>query len=288
MSQSWGGAWTQQKLVIIEKYLNAYMQIFKNNSRASYFKTIYIDAFAGCGKIYNELEDKNLFDEEFQEYSKGSVMKAIELENKFDKYIFIEKDSTLCDALEEEMRKYKISSEIIKGDANNIVSDICKNYDWKKYRAVLFLDPYGMQVQWKTIKAIAKTQAIDMWYLFPLGVGTMRLLKKDGDIEEGNRNKLNELFGDNEWEKQFYKVEKQLTLFGESEKYERVVDSDFVNSYLTGKLKKEFTGVVEKPKILYNSKNSPIYSLCFAAGNKKGAGTAINIAQDLITNMEKR
>ena len=39
--------------------------------------------------------------------------------------------------------------------------------DWSLHRAVLFLDPYGMQVEWATIEAVAKTKAIDLWLLFP-------------------------------------------------------------------------------------------------------------------------
>ncbi len=41
---------------------------------------------------------------------------------------------------------------------------------------MVFLDPYGMQVEWSTIEALAATKAIDLWYLFPLGVGVARLL----------------------------------------------------------------------------------------------------------------
>ncbi|GAI54351.1 unnamed protein product, partial [marine sediment metagenome] len=55
----------------------------------------------------------------------------------------------------------------------------CNNYKWQNNRAVLFLDPYGMQVNWETIKAIANTEAIDLWYLFPFGIGVNRLLQKD-------------------------------------------------------------------------------------------------------------
>ena len=40
--------------------------------------------------------------------------------------------------------------------------DLCHK-DWSSHRAVLFLDPYGMQVEWTTIEAIARTGAIDLW-----------------------------------------------------------------------------------------------------------------------------
>ncbi len=38
-----------------------------------------------------------------------------------------------------------------------------------------------MQVDWKTIEAVAATKAIDLWLLFPLGVGVNRLLTRSGD-----------------------------------------------------------------------------------------------------------
>jgi hypothetical protein len=32
---------------------------------------------------------------------------------------------------------------------------------WKDRRAVLFIDPFGIQLSWDTLVAIARTQAID-------------------------------------------------------------------------------------------------------------------------------
>jgi three-Cys-motif partner protein len=70
-----------------------------------------------------------------------------------------------------------IDIQIRPGDANVEIQELCKK-DWSSHRAVLFLDPYGMQVEWKTIEAIAATKAIDLWLLFPLGIGVNRLLTK--------------------------------------------------------------------------------------------------------------
>lgn len=44
-----GGDWTEQKLSALRQYLKAYRLIFTRNAKAQYFKTIYIDAFAGTG-----------------------------------------------------------------------------------------------------------------------------------------------------------------------------------------------------------------------------------------------
>jgi hypothetical protein len=47
-------------------------------------------------------------------------------------------------------------------------------------------------------------------------------------------------------------------------------------------LKLIFPGVAENPLLLHNSKNNPLYLLCFASGNEKGSKTAIKIAQDIL------
>ena len=48
------------------------------------------------------------------------------------------------------------------------------------------------------------------------------------------------------------------------------------------RLKTVFAQVAPNPLILTNSKEVPIYLLCFAAGNPKGAPTAVKIAKDIL------
>ena len=44
---TFGGSWTIEKLDILESYLDAYTTVLKNQP----FKLMYIDAFAGTGRI---------------------------------------------------------------------------------------------------------------------------------------------------------------------------------------------------------------------------------------------
>ena len=48
------------------------------------------------------------------------------------------------------------------------------------------------------------------------------------------------------------------------------------------RLQGTFAGVVDNPPALYNSTNVPLYLLCFAAGNPRGAKIAVKIAQDIL------
>lgn len=296
--QRFGGNWTEDKLNRISKYLPAYTTILKNYN----YKFAYIDAFAGTG--YRELRNTELKEEvqssffeveqEIQQFMDGSVRIALQTKPRFDKYVFIEKDSKKVTDLEQLKQEFPDKCKdikIVNDDANKYLIDLCKK-DWTSNRAVLFLDPFGMQIPWSTIEAIAKTQAIDLWYLFPLGIGVNRLLKRDANIPETWRNKLNDIFGTNDWFEAFYKpVEqqaRQLSLFDIEnalpKEVEKVANFESIGQYFVERLKTVFAGVAENPLLLCNSCNNPLYLLCFASGNPKGAKTAIKIAQHILKN----
>ena len=285
--QSFGGDWTEEKLNRVRKYLPAYTTILKEYN----FKYAYIDAFAGTG--YRTLKDTEeegqlllpeLIEQEPQQFMDGSARIALQVEPRFDKYIFIEKDKNKIPDLEQLKLEFSEKSQdiiIINDDANTYLQQLCiKN--WKANRAVLFLDPFGMQIPWGTIVSIARTEAIDLWYLFPLGIAVNRLLTKDGNIKESLRIRLNETFGTTDWFDNFYTETLQLNLFDNNSPRKKTADYESIGRYFVERLKTVFAGVAENPLILRNSRNSPLYLLCFASANPKGSKTAIKIAQHIL------
>ena len=58
-----------------------------------------------------------------------------------------------------------------------------------------------------------------------------------------------------------------------------------LRNYFNDRLKKIFAGVVEKPGVLRNSSNSPLYLMCFAVGNERGKSIALSIAEHLIKEL---
>ncbi|HXY60147.1 MAG TPA: three-Cys-motif partner protein TcmP, partial [Chthoniobacterales bacterium] len=183
-THKFGGDWTEQKLRILDEYLIAYCQIFNVNPKAQYFDTIYVDAFAGSGLIERQKtkSDRTALFTEFAEretiqFLKGSA--ALALQHSFKRYIFIEKSPKRVAELEKIREESPLKSQIFieKGDANTQLSTFIGSTDWKKCRAVVFLDPYGMQVNWNTIEELGRTEAVDLWLLFPLGQAVMRLLR---------------------------------------------------------------------------------------------------------------
>ena len=273
--QRFGGDWTEQKLECVSKYLHSYTQIMKDRD----FHFAYIDAFAGTG--YRELQYSE--DPELPRFLAGSARKALEVKPPFKEYVFIEEkeDSyTELKKLTEEFPNYNI--ECSKANANGYLTGFCQEREWRTNRALVFLDPYGMQVEWKTIKAIAETKAIDLWLLFPIGIGVNRLLKNDGEIAPSERRKLDLIFGETDWFDKFYQLARQSSLFGEGDEWEKRDDIlAEIEQYFLKRLESVFATVAKNPLPLRNSKNSLMYLLCFAAGNPK-APKALKIAQEIL------
>lgn len=286
--QTFGGDWTSEKLERVRKYLVAYAKIMNRQQ----FRFAYIDAFAGTGyRTVRQIEKPTVsifpevFESDSQHFLAGSARIALTVKPRFTKYIFIERETQHIAQLEElktEFPNLRDDIIIVNAEANSYLQDMCLNRRWTKNRAVLFLDPFGMQVTWETIAAIAKTKAIDLWILFPIGVAVNRLLKRNGQISTAWRRRLDAMFGSSGWYDVFYQTRKEIDLLGERTTTEKLATFDLIGEYFVKRLKTVFAGVAENPLPLMNSRNVPLYLLCFAAGNAKGATTAMKIAQDIL------
>lgn len=291
-NHQFGGKWTVEKLQLLREYLDVYMEIFTKNERASFYQTIYVDAFAGTGERSSASKDDEgilpfdiLDDEDAKDYGKGSAQIALDTNPPFDKYIFVENKPKHVKELEALAAKYEGLKERINikhGEANEFLVDWCRETDWKKNRAVVFLDPYGMQVEWKTIVAIAETKAIDLWLLFPLGLGVNRLLMRRGPPKGQWAERLTKFFGTDSWEDAFYTKDLQVQLFDIGSELMKTSSFDSIGKFFVDRLDGIFEKVSPKPLPLFNSRGHPMYLLCFAAGNPKGATTAVKIANHLL------
>jgi len=287
-----GGDWTTDKLERLRKYLCAYMTIFTRNPKAQYFTTNYVDAFAGTG--YRVVSAKRggkapasseAADPDAESFKKGSACIALEVEPSFDRFIFIERDVDRVKELEALRDRFPDKAkgvQVEQGEANAFLKRWCKETDWKKHRAVVFLDPYGMQVDWQTLEALARTQAIDLWLLFPLGVAVNRLLTKAGPPPKEWASALTRIFGTEDWEKVFYPKKQEQTLWGPEETQRKEATLEAVGRFMLDRLKTIFEAVAPNPLPLRNSTNTPIYLLCFAASNPRGAKTAVKIARHIL------
>jgi three-Cys-motif partner protein len=281
-------SWTQDKLERVRKYLVAYSTIMRTRN----YHYAYIDGFAGTG--YHELRqdddeaEASLFLEaeepEVEAFLDGSARIALQVEPRFGKYIFIEKSrkkTVELEKLREEFADRAADIVIEKAEANSYLQKMCRGKSWKDHRAVLFIDPFGMQLTWETVEAIGRTEAIDTWILFPVSA-VNRLLKRDGQIPAGWRRRLDTMFGEPDWFDVFFPKQK-AGLFGDDLVIRRkTADMALTGKYFNQRLASAFADVAPNPYTLRNSQGSPLFLLCFAAAKPKAAKTAIKIAQDIL------
>ena len=231
-----------------------------------------------------------LVSQEVANFRYGSARKALEVEPPFGKYVFIEKNANRYAELKKLKEKFLLKDgfsddmiECVNRDANEHLKDLCGK-NWHSHRALVFFDPYGMQVGWATIESIAQTQAIDLWILFPLGT-VNRLLKRNGEIRPSLRKRLDLFFGEPDWYDVFYQLAEQISFFDEEQWQKTGNIFTAIERYFVERLQGIFKGVATNPLPLRNSKNVPLYLLCFAAGNQRGAPVAVKIAQEILEGM---
>jgi len=285
-NHQFGGDWTEKKLTKVRKYLPAYTTALKNTP----FKLMYIDAFAGTGYRTSKNDASALRQllefPEFDDLAKGSARLALEVEPAFDRYVFIEKNRRKLARLREMAAEYPHLNDRVEfklADANKAICDLCGETNWTRWRAVVFLDPYGTQVDWSTVEAIARTNSIDLWYLFPSGMGLGRMLTKSGEIDPTWEARLNTLLGTTEWRDVFYETIDEPTLFDErGTSRHRTYDEDRAAKFILKRMRQIFAGVGRPALPLRNSKGTCMYHLVFACGNPRAKSLALRIAEHIL------
>ena len=92
------------------------------------------------------------------------------------------------------------------------------------------------------------------------------------------------MFGTDDWFEEFFKPKEVRTLFDIETGFEKIANLDSIANYFNQRLKSVFAGVANNPLKLYNSKNNPLYLLCFAIGNPnlKAQGLALRFANHIL------
>ncbi len=262
MAQEFGGIWTAKKLAVLEDYLQFYTTALKDQP----FILHYVDAFAGAGEHspagtadqHTLIPHENLI---------GSVETALALDHPFDHYHFNDIDPVLIAELERIKSKHSDKQiEICEKDANVFVPEFCNTMS-PADRAVLLLDPFSTQLDWKTLTPVRNTEKIDLWLLFPISVIT-RMTPRDGNKTKPEwKQTLDRLLGTNDWEQALYKPVIQTNdLFDDNAvNTEQRINVDELENWVTNRLKELFS-FVAKPVLLKNN-NRPLFLFYFAVSN---------------------
>jgi three-Cys-motif partner protein len=285
------GRWALEKLGALERYLTFFNRVLKNQRWCR--ERIFVDAFAGPGRspvrperkgpdaplidLISEASAEAVRYEELVEFVEGSPRIALSIPDPFSKYFFIERNDDRVARLREIQAEYgeTRSIEIIQEDANSALRRLiaADTFRQKDTRAVVFLDPFGMQVPWSTVIELANTRAVEVIINFPMGMAIQRLLTRSGDLRPGWEEALDAYFGSPEWQQQVY--EDKTGLFGAQKMKRRDAGTRLLEWYRQ-RLKHIF-GNVSTPRLITNTRGGHLYYLIWAGHHPKGREGADHI-----------
>lgn len=288
-NHEFGSVSTDLKLQVLRNYLSA----FTTALRRQFGQLWYMDAYAGTGRRTVRIlaRDRGLLDEGAEEQlvqRKGSALIAMEAEPAFDRLVFIDlnrRHVAALEALAAEPEHRHLNVQVLRQDANQAIMDLVHGQRFAGTRAVIFLDPYGLSVSWDTLRAVASTKAIDVWYFVSLE-GLFRQAARDpSKITDKKRAAITRMLGTPDWEREWYSERRQEQgLFGlVDEEGERIADVDAIEAYVKKRLETLFPKVLP-PLRLKNKSGVNSAALFFAISNPDGKaiGLATRIASSIL------
>jgi three-Cys-motif partner protein len=277
MTHSFGGSWTEEKLAVMRSYFALYAQALKSQ----HFEKWYIDAFAGTGqrKQVRRPGERPLFGDdanEVWEAKDGSVRIALGIDPPFDRYIFIDRAQDHIEALEALREEFPGRTiDVQTGDANQVLNGLCQSINWQNTRAAVFIDPYGMQVNWSTLESLAATKAVDIALLYPTGP-LNRMLTKDGKIPAPWEKRIDEHLGPCDWRNASYRETDQIDLFlPDSSALKKTMKAEGLRQFVLERLESIFPFVCERQLALRNSRGAVLYHLFIICANPSPAAKAL-------------
>ncbi len=281
------GPWAQEKLKCLGDYLAAYTMVLRKQNFKGY---VYIDAFAGAGtaKIRKKgsASDQQVAldllggvaDEEQEEFIRGSPRIALDLQHPFTNYVFVELKEKRRNELLKLQQHYDKSRniKIYDKNCNEYLRELAENkkINWKEWRGVVFLDPFGAHVPWSTIQGLAATKSFEVFINFPC-MAINRLADNDGELKDEHRKILDEYFGSPDWFDVMYQ-EQSADLFGSKGRNKKNDAQKKLLNWYRNRLKTEF-GHASSARLIRNTRNSPMYYLIWAGPNATGQRIASHI-----------
>lgn len=263
------GDWSELKLEILSKYASAYTKILRGNR----LHPIYIDGFAGAGQHVSKRT---------KELIPGSPLNALNIDPPFEELYLVDLQQRRVENLQK-LTADKKNVHIYSGDSNTLlVSEVFPKIRYKEFkRALCVLDPYGLHLDWKVIKAAGESDTIEIFLNFPVMDMNMNVLLWDSEAaSQENITRMNNFWGDASWREAAYR--QQETLFGTTE--QKQPNEAIAAAFRTRLQKVAKFKYVPEPAPMRNSTGAVVYYLFFAAQQPAAA----NIVTDILNRYREQ
>jgi three-Cys-motif partner protein len=183
--------------------------------------------------------------------------------------VFIEPDAARGAELEVLHAEYAGSRQIDcrhESAAAGIDWLVTQNINRRTHRGIAFLDPFGAGLDWSTLQKLADTGLFEVVINFALNMAIQRMLPNSGEFQAGWRERLDAYFGTTSWYDEVY--EERTGLLGSCLEKRHDYLTRLLELYRQ-RLKAAF-GFVSQPRLVRNTRGTPLYYLLWAGPHQKG------------------
>jgi len=249
------GYWSEVKLAILEECAKPFNQILL--SQTPKLHPIYIDGFAGAGHHTAKGTGRVI---------EGSPTRALSVEPPFEFFHFVDIDGVRVAELRR-LSAGRSNVSVYEGDCNEIL--VRKVFPKVRYadfqRALCILDPYGLHLNWETIRIAGESKVIEIFLNFPVMDMNMNVLWHRSDrVSEIQRERMTKYWGDDSWESVAYPTTQGLF----EEMQEKASNNEVAEAFRERLKKVAGFEYVPKPMPMRNTRGAIVYYLFFAAKNR--------------------
>ena len=265
------GYWSELKLDIIREYATAYSTILTARRNPSFYH-VYIEGFAGMGVHRSKAREG---------FVPGSPLNALEVQPPFRQYHLIDIKAEKVEYLRKLIGR-RNDVFLYRGDCNKILLEkVFPQVKYENYsRAMCILDPYGLDLDWKVMRASGQMRTLDVFLNFPVMDINRNVLWRNPDkVGPSQVARMNTFWGDESWRTIAYRTDDSLFSWLEKQ------SNDVIAEAFRARLQ-TIAGFarVPRPLPMRNSTGAIVYYLFFASQNN----TAEGIVTDIFRKYENR
>ena len=247
------GIWSEVKLAILEEYAKPYNQILRSRN----LQPIYVDGFAGAGHHIAKGSDRII---------QGSPARALSIDPPFEFLHFVDIDGARVTELKR-LSAGKPNVFVHLGDCNTVLlTEVFPKIRYQDFqRALCILDPYGLHLNWETIRAAGQSGLIEIFLNFPvMDINRNVLWHSSERVSELHRERMTTFWGDESWKTAAYPTTPGLF----EPMQEKATNEEVALAFRKRLQENGGFKFVPKPMPMRNSTGAVVYYLFFAAQNQ--------------------
>ncbi len=236
------GSWTETK----HRLVSLYAKLFSSAMKNKWGRRVYIELYSGAG--FSRIRDT-------ASIIAGSPLRALTLEDPFDKYVFCEENPDYIDALRQRVNRLAPWADVtyVNGDCNARVDEIIKaipRHDRSNtVLSLCFADPYDIGLKFETLRKLSD-RYVDFLVLLALYMDANRNYER---YVSEDAVKVDEFVGSTDWRER-WKIAQPARMT-----FPRFLAEEFArNMQILGYIQPPFYKMKE---VKLPEKNLPLYRL---------------------------